>query len=130
MNTKQVFLFLVLILLAFSAGATKSRVSDPPLIEEIPLEQEDDDPSEDPLNLVVYLNTAIGQIYVETYVNQWIWVYITNVDTGAIYYWDVIDGSLYNGTIYHTSAPTMPGNYSISFMSNNAEAHGYFSIVS
>lgn len=100
---------------------------DPPL-EEIDIICEGDNPSEEPLDLVVYLNTSLGQISVETYVNQWIWVYIYNTDSGSIYSVDVIDATLNYGSVYYTSAPSLPGNYCILFQSSSAEAYGYFTI--
>lgn len=100
---------------------------DPPL-EEIIIISEGDDPSEDPLDLVVYLNTSTGQIAVETYVNQWIWVFIINSNNGSIYSVDVIDTTLNNGSVYYTYAPSLPGNYCILFQSYSAEAYGYFTI--
>ena len=105
-------------------------MADNPLIVEIPTITEDnEDPSEDPLDLVVYLNTSTGQISVETYVNQWLWVYIINANTGGVYSVDFIDTTQNNGSIYYTYAPSLPGNYCILFQSASAEAYGYFTII-
>ena len=105
-------------------------MADNPLIVEIPTIAEDnEDPSEDPLDLVVYLNTSTGQISVETYVNQWLWVYIINANTGGVYSVDFIDTTQNNGSIYYTYAPSLPGNYCILFQSASAEAYGYFTII-
>lgn len=105
-------------------------MADNPLIVEIPTIAEDnEDPSEDPLDLVVYLNTSTGQITVETYVNQWLWVYIINANTGGVFSVDFIDTTQNNGSIYYTYAPSLPGNYCILFQSASAEAYGYFTII-
>lgn len=103
-------------------------MADDPLKEIIIQQPEDEDPSEESLNLLVYYNTTTGQISVETYVNQWIWVYIMDAQTGAVYSVDVIDPSYNYGDIYHTYAPSVAGEYCILFRSNTAEAYGYFTI--
>jgi len=96
--------------------------------ERIIIHQETEDPLEESLDLVVYYNTTTGQISVETYVNQWIWVYIMDAQTGAVFSVDVIDPSYNYGDIYHTYAPSAAGEYCILFQSNSAEAYGYFSV--
>ena len=113
------------------SGATLySKETDPPgAIVEIQTQREnEEDPSEGFLDLIVYLNPATGQISVETFVNQWIWVFILDAQTGAVYSVDVIDPSYNYGDIYHTYAPSVAGEYCILFRSNTAEAYGYFTI--
>lgn len=105
-----------------------SLIADDPPTVEIMVLPDGNNPSEEILNLFVFLNTTTGQIYVETDVNQWLWVYIINTDTNAVFFYDVIDPANTNGNTYHTNAPAVPGNYCIFFSSISAEAYGYFSI--
>ncbi len=96
--------------------------------ERIIIHQETEDPLEESLDLVVYYNTTTGQISVETYVNQWIWVFIIDHVTGTVHSVDIIDPSYNYGHTYYTYAPSAPGEYCILFQSNTAEAYGYFSV--
>lgn len=96
--------------------------------ERIIIHQETEDPLEESLDLVVYYNTTTGQISVETYVNQWIWVFIIDHVTGTVHSVDIIDPSYNYGHTYYTYAPSTPGEYCILFQSNTAEAYGYFSV--
>lgn len=106
-----------------------SAMADDPLKEIIIQQPEDEDPFEESLDLIVYLNPTTGIISVETFANQWIWVFIMDAQTGAIYSVDVIDPSYNYGEIYHTYAPSTAGEYCILFRSDDAEAIGYFSII-
>lgn len=124
---KKIKMRLLLILGMIALFPSPMTAGDPPL-EEIVILSEGDDPSDNPLNLVVCINTSTGQISVETFINQWIWVYIYNTSNGSIYSVDVIDATLNNGSVYHTNAPSLPGNYCILFQSTSAEAYGYFTI--
>lgn len=100
---------------------------DPPL-EEIDIICEREDPSEELLDLVVYLNTLTGRISVETEINLWLMVFIVNIDTGFVYSIDTIDFTQNNGSVYCAYAPSFPGNYCILFQNESTEAYGYFTI--
>lgn len=127
MMQNKTILFWVMTTLLCVSPLEKLFADNPPnTVDRIILEE--DDPIEEQFDLVVYLNTATGQISVETYVNQWLWVYIFDVKTNTICSFDVID-PLYNyGNTYHTFAPTTIGNYCILFCSEAAQAWGFFSI--
>lgn len=127
MKNTKLKMRMLLILGMIALFSFPMAAGDPPF-EEIVIISEGDDPSEVPLDLVVYLNTSTGQIAVETYVNQWIWVYIYNTNNGSIYSVDIIDATLNYGSVYYTYAPSLPGNYCILFKSTSAEAYGYFTI--
>ena len=96
------------------------------IIEIFPEEVEN--PFEEPLDLIVHFNTATGLLLVETYVNQWLMVYIFDTDTGFVYSVDAIDPLQNYDSIYYTYAPSLPGNYCILFQSGSSEARGYFTI--
>ena len=100
-----------------------------PVIIEIDVHPGDPEyPSGELVFLEVYLNTSTGQLSVETNVNQWMWVYILDADTGVVYSIDYIDPSLNYGNVYTTNAPSLPGNYCVYFQSGTTIAMGYFTI--
>lgn len=127
MKKTKLKLRMLLILGMIALFPSSMMAGDPPL-EEIVIIPEGDDPLEDQLDLFVYLNVTTGQIYVDTFVNQWIWVYIIDIDTNAIVIYDEIDPAYNYGNTYYTTAPTAPGNYCIYFCSNSAGAYGFFTI--
>lgn len=127
---KTASIFRLLFFLGMMANSILPLLAEVPPTVEIPtIVEEHDDPLEESLNLIVSYCSSTGQITIETYVNQWFWVYIINAETGAVCSVDCIDASLDNGWIYHTYAPSLPGNYYILFQSYSQEAYGYFTIV-
>lgn len=104
-----------------------TRADNPPVVE-IDIIIEKEDPMGELPNLIVHLNTSTGQLWVETNVNQWMWVYILDADTGVVYSIDYIDPSLNYGNVYTTNAPSLPGNYCVYFQSGTTIAMGYFTI--
>lgn len=127
---KNALIFKLLFLLGMMSNSIFPLLAEVPPTVEIPtIIEESDDPSEDSLELIVSYCPSTGQITIETYVNQWFWVYIINAETGAVCSVDCIDASLNNGWVYHTYAPSLPGNYYILFQSYSQVAYGYFTIV-
>lgn len=123
LKIKTLFILGMMVLLPVTLLA-----DNPPITAIGIISDEEDDPNVEPLDLLVYLNTTTGQISVETYVNQWLWMYILDVETNTVCSIDVIDPSFDYGNIYHTFAPTTIGNYCIYFCSETAQAWGFFSI--
>lgn len=121
-------MLMLLILQMIASFSFKMNAFEPP-IEEILPTIEGENPSEESLDLVVYLNTVTGQITVETNPYQWNTVSIINIDTGCLVSVEMICSTQNEIYMYCTQAPSFPGNYCILFQNDLTKAYGFFQII-
>ncbi|MGN0202627.1 MAG: hypothetical protein ACI399_06985 [Candidatus Cryptobacteroides sp.] len=126
--TKRTKMLMLLILQMIASFSFTLSAYEPPFEEIVPT-IEGENPSEESLELVVYLNTVTGQITVETNLNQWNKVSIINIDTGVLFSVEIIRSTQNDDYPYCTQAPSFPGNYCILFENESTEVSGYFTIV-